>query len=307
MTPLSTNPVHAENLTKRYGTFIAVNNIAFDVSAGECVGFLGPNGAGKTTTVKMVSCFSPVTSGSITVYGLDVREHPRPIKSMIGICPQEDSLDPDLTVRKNLSVYARYFNLRGKDIQTRIDQLLELMELTEKSIAPIAELSGGMKRRLMLARALLNQPRLLILDEPTTGLDPQARHLIWDRVRDLKQSGTSVLLTTHYMDEASTLCDRVIMMDHGVILLEGSPADLITESVGNEVVEIWNIIPEVRAYLETEGWTREEIRGRIYIYDERGRIVHDAISRRFPDQNRLIRHATLEDVFLKYAGRTLLE
>jgi len=307
MTPSDTTPVHAENLTKHYGTFTAVDGIEFDVFAGECVGFLGPNGAGKTTTIRMVSCFSPISEGNISVYGFDVRKYPRKIKSMIGICPQEDSLDPDLTVRKNLSVYARYYNMSGNIVQHRIDQLLDLMELTDKIRAPIDELSGGMKRRLMLARALLNQPRLLILDEPTTGLDPQARHLIWDRVRDLKERGTSVLITTHYMDEASTLCDRVIMMDRGNILLDGTPGNLISESVGHEVVEIWNIIPGVRAFIENQEWTREEIRGRVYLYGAESRIIHDAISCRFPTQNRLIRRTTLEDVFLKYAGRTLME
>jgi lipooligosaccharide transport system ATP-binding protein len=299
------NIVEADNLTKRFGAFTAVDCIQFVVGGSECVGFLGPNGAGKTTTVRMVAGFSPITDGRALVFGLDVVHHPREIKQRIGVCPQEENLDPDLSVEKNLHVYARYFDIPKPIARERTELLLELMQLTEKRSAQIDELSGGMKRRLLLARSLLNEPELLILDEPTTGLDPQARHLIWQRVRRLRDQGTSILLTTHYMEEASQLCDRVILMDRGKILLEGDPAVLVEREVGREVVELWGAPDNVRALVSRGGWISEEVEDRLFIQDREGGVVARIINERFPEQERLIRRATLEDVFLLRTGRAL--
>ncbi len=304
----ATEPViEARALTKRYGASTAVDGIDFDVPPGECIGFLGPNGAGKTTTVRMVSCFTPITSGTVRVFGLDVTENPRAVKSGLGICPQEDNLDPDFTVEKNLLVYARYFDLARATARERTRALLRLTQLEEKAGSKIQELSGGMKRRLILARALLNNPRLLILDEPTTGLDPQARHLIWQRVRGLKSEGTTILLTTHYMEEASHLCDRVILMDQGKILLEGAPADLVEREVGHEVIEIWNYSDALVAYVREGGWAHEIVDDRIHVYLRPGENGARTLGESFPHQEHLLRHATLEDVFLRRAGRALRE
>jgi lipooligosaccharide transport system ATP-binding protein len=300
-------PIAASGLTKRYGSFTAVAGIDFQVQAGECVGFLGPNGAGKTTTVRMVSCFTPISAGSVRIFGLDVTQRPRVVKALLGICPQEDNLDPDFNVRQNLLLYGRYHDLPRATATRRADELLELMQLTEKARAKIAELSGGMKRRLILARALMNHPRLLILDEPTTGLDPQARHLIWQRVRQLKSEGVTALLTTHYMEEASQLCDRVILMDNGRILLQGTPGELVAREAGREVVELWELTDEVRSFVRAAGWPAEEAEERLFLYDRGGDGIAAAIGDRFPHQPRLIRHATLEDVFLLRAGRALKE
>lgn len=301
-------PISARGLTKRYGGFVAVDGIDFDVRPGECVGFLGPNGAGKTTTVRMVTCYSPISAGSIRVFGFDVADHPRQVKALLGICPQEDNLDPDFDVLTNLLVFARYFGLTGPEARRRADDLLGLVQLQEKALANIRELSGGMKRRLMLARALLNRPRLLVLDEPTTGLDPQARHLIWQRVRQLRESeGVTVLLTTHYMEEAARLCDRVILMDGGKILLEGTPAGLVAEEVGREVVELTSPEPALRELVAARGWMAEEVEERLLLYDRDGGAIATVIQESFPHSERLIRAATLEDVFLHRAGRTLRE
>jgi lipooligosaccharide transport system ATP-binding protein len=299
--------IQASGLTKRFGDFTAVDGISFSVLPGECVGFVGPNGAGKTTTIAMTCCLTPVTAGSVRVFGMDAMENPREIKSRLGICSQEDNLDPDFRVRENLVLYARYFGLSGPDVEKRVDQLLEFLALTEKKDAKISELSGGMKRRLVLARALINSPELLVLDEPTTGLDPQVRHLIWQKVRQLKGDGITVLLTTHYMEEATQLCDRVILMDSARILLEGTPADLIAREVGREVVEMWDLAPEVRSFLVEKRWPVEEIDDRVYVRDRGGDGIAHAIEERFPHQERLIRRATLEDVFLMKAGRKLRE
>jgi lipooligosaccharide transport system ATP-binding protein len=299
--------LEAHNLTKKYDSFLAVDSLGFTVEAGECVGFLGPNGAGKTSTVRMVGCLSPLTSGSARVFGLDVAAHPREIKARLGVCPQEDNLDPDFSVRKNLLVFARYFDLPREEARRRTDELLDLMQLREKADARIEELSGGMKRRLVLARALLNRPGLLLLDEPTTGLDPQARHLMWQRIRQLKGEGVTCLLTTHYMEEAHRLCDRVILMDRGKILLQGNPDQLIAEEVGREVCELWNTTPDVKEFVRSAGWIMEEVEDRLYVYDRVGGIVRREIEQRFPSQERILRHASLEDVFLLRAGRMLRE
>jgi len=299
--------LEARKLTKRYDAFVAVDAIDFTVQTGECVGFLGPNGAGKTSTVRMVGCLSPLTAGTAQVFGFDVTKHPRKIKEMLGVCPQEDNLDPDFTTSHNLLVFARYFDLPRDEAQRRTDELLDLMQLREKAGARVEELSGGMKRRLALARALLNRPRLLLLDEPTTGLDPQARHLMWQRIRQLKADGVTCLLTTHYMEEAQRLCDRVILMDGGKILLEGRPQELIEREVGREVCELWNTTEEVKQFVRSQGWIFEEVEDRLYVYDREGGIVRKEIEARFPAQERLLRHASLEDVFLLRAGRMLRE
>ncbi|HET9887787.1 MAG TPA: ATP-binding cassette domain-containing protein [bacterium] len=299
--------LQARQLTKRYDAFLAVDAIDFTVQVGECVGFLGPNGAGKTSTVRMVGCLSPLTSGTVQVFGFDVTKHPRKIKEMLGVCPQEDNLDPDFTTAHNLLVFARYFDLPRDEAQRRTDELLDLMQLRDKSAARVEELSGGMKRRLALARALLNRPRLLLLDEPTTGLDPQARHLMWQRIRQLKADGVTCLLTTHYMEEAQRLCDRVILMDGGKILLEGRPQELIEREVGREVCELWNTTRDVKQFVRSQGWIFEEVEDRLYVYDREGGMVRKEIETRFPAQERLLRHASLEDVFLLRAGRMLRE
>jgi len=298
-------PIEVRNLVKRYGQFTAVDGIDFDVASGECVALLGPNGAGKTTTIRMLTCFSPITSGVIRVFGEDTAKNPRSVKASMGICPQEDNLDPDFSVRKNLLIFARYYDLGRAKTAWRADELLAQMGLTEKADSDIPKLSGGMKRRLMLARALINNPQMLVLDEPTTGLDPQARQLIWQRVRRLRRDGVTVLLTTHYMEEASQLADRVMVMNKGKILLEGAPDNLISNEVGREVVELWNVSDAVRAFLNDRDWPMEEVEDRLYISDREGGHVAQEIEARFPDQDRQIRRATLEDVFLRRTGRAL--
>jgi lipooligosaccharide transport system ATP-binding protein len=290
---------------KRYGATEAVRGISFDVSPGEVVGFLGPNGAGKTTTVRMISCFLPPTSGTALVCGIDVRERPRDVKRILGICPQEDNLDPDFDVLKNLLVYGRYFGIPAAELKRRAEPLLESMALLDRAKSPVAALSGGMKRRLILARALVNEPRVLVLDEPTTGLDPQARHAIWTRVRALRATGVTVLLTTHYMEEAAQLCDRVIVIDNGRVLLEGTPDELVRQEVGRSVIEVWNYGPELAAALREIHGRLEEVGDRLYVYPEDEDAVERLLESRFPHQERLRRRATLEDVFLKRTGRAL--
>jgi lipooligosaccharide transport system ATP-binding protein len=295
----------ARDLAKSYGDVAAVRGVSFDVRPGEVVGFLGPNGAGKTTTVRMISCFLPPSSGTARVYGIDVRERPRDVKRILGICPQEDNLDPDFDVLKNLLVYGRYFGIPGAELKRRAIPLLEMMALSDKAKSTVAALSGGMKRRLILARALLNEPRVLVLDEPTTGLDPQARHAIWTRVRALRSTGVTVLLTTHYMEEAAQLCDRVIIIDEGRILLEGTPEALVRQEVGRSVMEVWNFGPEVVATLREMPGRLEEIGDRLYFYPADEERADHLLESRFPRQERLLRRATLEDVFLKRTGRAL--
>jgi len=295
----------ARELTKRYGELEAVRGVSFEVGSGEVVGFLGPNGAGKTTTVRMLCCFLPPTSGTASIHGLDVRERPRDVKWLLGVCPQEDNLDPDFDVLKNLLVYGRYFGLPGRIVRRRALELLEFVALSDKTHVPVQALSGGMKRRLILARALLNEPRVLILDEPTTGLDPQARHAIWTRIRSLRAHGTTVLLTTHYMEEATQLCDRVVVMDDGKILLEGAPLDLVEREVGRTVVEAWNYGEEFVHFMRALPGRLEEVGDRLYFYPKEGDHIERLFEERFPHQERLIRRATLEDVFLKLTGRAL--
>jgi len=295
----------ARDLVKTYGTLEAVRGVSFEVAPGEVVGFLGPNGAGKTTTVRMISCFLPPTSGTAEVFGVDVRERPRDVKKMLGICPQEDNLDPDFDVLKNLLVYGRYYDLGGHELRERAERLLDMVQLLDRKKSNVEELSGGMKRRLILARALLNEPRVLVLDEPTTGLDPQARHAIWTRVRALRATGVTVLLTTHYMEEAAQLCDRVIVIDHGRILLEGSPAGLVEREVGHTVVEAWNFTEEFASFLRELPGRVEVVGDRLYFYPREVDHLERLLEERFEQQERLVRRATLEDVFLKLTGRAL--
>ena len=297
--------IEIRSLVKRYGEFAAVRGIDLQVRPRECLGFLGPNGAGKTTTVRILACASPATSGEVRVLGLDVARHPRNIKSRLGICPQDNNTDPDFDALQNLTVYARYFGIGRAEARRRAQELLEWMGLGEAARMKIQQMSGGMVRRLVIARALINQPELLLLDEPTTGLDPQARHAIWDMVRDLKRRGVTILLTTHYMEEAAQLCDRVVFIDDGRILLEGVPAELVAREVGREVLECWEYPPEVAAWAAARGVRHEESAGRMFIYPGEDDGALPEFEARFPHQGRLLRSATLEDVFLKLTGRVL--
>jgi lipooligosaccharide transport system ATP-binding protein len=299
--------IEARDLRKRYGDFTAVDGIDFAIRAGECFGVLGPNGAGKTTTVKMIHCASPLTSGTLRVFGLDVGRQPRRIKARIGVCSQEDNLDPDFSVLKNLTVFARYFGIPAGGAFGRARELLEFMGLWERRDDRIRDLSGGLKRRLVIARALINDPDLLILDEPTTGLDPQSRHQVWDRVRTLRRQGKTILLTTHYMDEAQTLCDRLVIMDRGRILVEGPPADLVRSRVGREVVEVWGYPPALLEHARLSGWNIETDADRLFVYTESGEDVLQVIAHRFPSERCTVRMAGLEDLFLKLTGRELRE
>jgi lipooligosaccharide transport system ATP-binding protein len=299
--------IEAAGLKKVFADITAVDRISFQVKQGECFGILGPNGAGKTTTVRMVYGFLPKTDGTLMVFGLDIDKEWRAIKSRIGVCTQENSLDPDLTVEQNLHVFARYFNIPSNQAREKSQQLLKFISLDHRRAAQVPELSGGMMRRLVLARALINDPELLILDEPTTGLDPQARHQIWQRLEELKAGGLTVLLTTHYMDEASRLCDRLVIMDHGRILVEGRPADLIREHVGHDVIEVDEPCEELRAFIKSLHIESEDLGHRLIIYGQgRDELFHE-IGKKFCKEGCLLRMATLEDVFLRLTGRDLRE
>jgi lipooligosaccharide transport system ATP-binding protein len=302
--------VDARGLAKSYGARRVVDEVSFAVAAGECVGLLGPNGAGKTTTIKMVTCFLPRDAGSLSVVGLPMEpRHHRAIKRRLGIVHQEDSLDPDLSVEKNLTIYASYFDVPAARARERAAELIAFAALGDHRMAPIRTLSGGMKRRLMLARALLNDPALLVLDEPTTGLDPQARRLVWERIRSLKAGGTTILLTTHYMEEAERLCDRLIIMDGGHIVASGSAAELIAQHVGDEVVEIRfdEEASDGAAFVKalTAGpWRLEQAEQTIYLH-LRGDDGDAALASALVGREFTRRHATLEDVFLTLTGHSL--
>lgn len=299
--------VEAKMLTKRFGDLVAVDGIDFYIRRGECFGFLGPNGAGKTTTVKMVYCFLPISSGSIKVFGRDVNRDPREIKQQIGVSPQEDNLDPDFTALQNLTTFARYFGIPGKEARKRAGDLLDFMKLTDKKDTKIRELSGGMRRRLVLARSLINRPQLLLLDEPTTGLDPQARHSIWRRIRALKSEGTTILLTTHYMEEAAQLCDRIVIMDKGKILVEGAPGELTERLIGREVLEVWGYEEALLNFLGSNAWEFEIASDRVFIYSRDEQTGFKEILGNFSMKHYIRRSASLEDVFLKLTGRELRE
>jgi len=301
--------ISARNLIKKYGELTAVDGISFDISEGECFGFLGPNGAGKTSTVKMIHCVSPVTAGTLTVNGLPARVENRALKKMTGIIPQEITLDTDLTVRENLMVFSKFFDIRRHDASARIEELLKFVELEAKRNNRINELSTGMKRRLLIARALINQPKIIIADEPTTGLDPQARHLIWQRLRQLKAQGATLILTTQYMEEAQQLCDRIVIMYQGKILKEGMPSRLIEEEIGREVAEIRISQDEDERLIAALAGTscgHERVGDTLFFYCRDG---HD-LRRKLTEldlPNTVHRPATLEDVFLKLTGRSLIE
>jgi lipooligosaccharide transport system ATP-binding protein len=299
--------VEAENVLKKYGDFVAVNRISFQAATGECFGILGPNGAGKTTTIRMVYGFSPMSGGRLQVFGLDISRDWRQIKSRIGVCQQENSVDPDLTVLQNLEVFARYFDMPKKQAKKRALELLDFIALNHRLNAPVAELSGGMMRRLVLARSLINNPDLLILDEPTTGLDPQSRHQMWGRLEELQENGISILLTTHYMEEASRLCDRLIIIDHGLILVEGKPTDLIQKHVGRNVIEIAGPTEELRSFIQSHQLLHEDLGHRLILYCEDRGELYQRITRDFCKEGCVMRLATLEDVFLKLTGRELRE
>ncbi len=299
--------IEAKGLRKTFGELVAVNGISFKVLPGECFGILGPNGAGKTTTIRMLYGFSPLREGKLHLFGLDVQRDLRKIKARIGVCQQQNSLDPDLTVQQNLEVFARYFDIPKKEAERKVEKLLSFIALDHRRNAMVNELSGGLMRRLVVARALINDPDLVILDEPTTGLDPQSRHQVWERLEQLKSRGLTILLTTHNMDEASRLCDRLVIMDYGRILVEGKPLDLIRAHVGREVIEVNNPTSVVREYITLHCQQFEDLGHRLIIYSDEGSNLFHTISSRFREQGCLLRMATLEDVFLRLTGRELRE
>jgi lipooligosaccharide transport system ATP-binding protein len=303
--------IEARGLVKRFAGVTAVDGIDVQVRAGEAFGFLGPNGAGKSSTMRMIGCVSAPSEGSLRILGMDpVRDGPA-IRARLGVCPQQDSLDPELTVQENLTVYARYFGIARKVARERARELLEFVQLAERAGDKVEPLSGGMKRRLTIARALVNEPDILLLDEPTTGLDPQARHLVWERLFRLRQRGVTLVLTTHYMDEAEQLCDRLVVMDGGRIVAEGSPRELIERYSTREVVELRFGLEALDSFvgkLAGIGERVEALPDRILLYaadgDAAAAAVHD---RHLTPSSMLVRRSTLEDVFLHLTGRTLVD
>ena len=303
--------IHARGLTKRFGGITAVDAIDFDVAPGESFGFLGPNGAGKTSTMRMIGCVSPLSGGTLSILGLDPTMHGPQIRARLGVVPQQDTLDTELTVRENLLIYGRYFGLTRAECAKRADELLEFAQLTERSGDQVEHMSGGMKRRLTIARSLINEPEVLLLDEPTTGLDPQARHLLWDRLYRLKQRGVTLVLTTHYMDEAEQLCDRLVIMDKAKIVAEGSPRSLIEQYATREVTEL-RFAPGVQETLDgqLDGLAEriERLPDRVLLYADDGEaVVAAAHARGLQPVQVLVRRSSLEDVFLRLTGRSLIE
>lgn len=299
--------IEAKRLVKRYGAFVAVNDISFHVDGGEFFGLLGPNGAGKTSTIGMIYGFSPVTSGRMEVFGLDIANDWRRIRSRMGVCQQENTLDPDLTVQQNLLLYARYFGVDREKSHARAEELLGFFALTNKREAKVMELSGGLARRLQLARSLMAGPDLLILDEPTTGLDPQSRHQVWDRLFELKKRGLTMVLTTHYMDEAESLCDRLVIMDHGEIIADGNPPELIAHHAADSVIEIQHPDDALRDYIRTHDVKHDDLGERVIIYAEPGGAMENEFRTRFCMDACHYRTGNLEDVFLRLTGRELRE
>ncbi|HOA66494.1 MAG TPA: ABC transporter ATP-binding protein [Phycicoccus elongatus] len=301
----------AKGLTKTFGDFTAVDGIDVEVRRGESFGFLGPNGAGKSSTMRMVAAVSPVTSGELRIFGQDPATHGPAIRARLGNCPQQDRLDEELSVEENLWVYGRFFGLTRAEVRARADELLDFAQLTERRKDKVEPLSGGMKRRLVIARSLINNPELLLLDEPTTGLDPQARHVLWDRLFRLKRQGVTLILTTHYMDEAEQLCDRLVVMDHGRIVAEGSPRALIQEHSTREVVEVRYDVDDHGVHagsLEGIGDRLEILPDRVLIYADDGDAAAGAVARSGTEPlSTLVRRSTLEDVFLHLTGRTLVD
>ena len=307
MTPL----IQANELTKRFGQFTAVDSIDFSVEQGESFGFLGPNGAGKTSTMRMIGAVSPITDGTLSVLGLDPEQQGPQLRSRLGVVPQEDNLDQELTVYDNLMMYGRYFDLSRTVIRERIEELLEFVQLTEKSKSKVDALSGGMKRRLTIARGLINEPDLLILDEPTTGLDPQARHVLWDRLYRLKQQGVTLIITTHYMDEAEQLCDRLVVMDKAKIVAEGSPRSLIEEYAPREVVEVRfpvGVLEDIADRVEDLAPRTEVLADRALLYtDDAEETIANVAAAGLEPETILARRSSLEDVFLRLTGRSLID
>jgi lipooligosaccharide transport system ATP-binding protein len=301
--------IHARGLVKRFGELVAVDGIDLDVKRGEAFGFLGPNGAGKSSTMRMIGCVSPVTDGTLRILGQDPASHGAQIRARLGVVPQQDTLDFELTVRENVLIYGRYFGLSRRELKPRIDELLDFVQLTERAGDKVEPLSGGMKRRLTIARSLVNDPDLLLLDEPTTGLDPQARHVVWDRLFRLKQQGKTFVVTTHYMDEAEQLCDRLVVMDHGSIVAEGSPWELIQRYSTREVVEVrFDDERPQNGVFETAADRIEDLPDRVLLYTQDGDATAAAIADLgLPPHSTLIRRSTLEDVFLHLTGRTLVD
>jgi lipooligosaccharide transport system ATP-binding protein len=303
--------VTATGLVKRFGSFTAVDGIDVEVSRGEAFGFLGPNGAGKSSTMRMIACVSPRSGGDLRVLGMDPDVDGPRIRARIGVVPQDDLLDNELTVRQNLQVYGRYFGLSRAQVREKATELLEFAQLSERADAPVDPLSGGMKRRLTIARSLVNEPELLLLDEPTTGLDPQARHLLWDRLFRLKQEGVTLIITTHYMDEAEQLCDRLVVMDGGRIAACGSPGELISTYSTREVLELRfrpgdqdDAVPKVRDLADR----MEELPDRLLLYAADGEVtLAAAYEAGVRPMSSLVRRSTLEDVFLRLTGRSLVD
>jgi lipooligosaccharide transport system ATP-binding protein len=303
--------IRARGLVKRFDELVAVDGIDFDVAKGEAFGFLGPNGAGKSSTMRMIGCVSPPSGGTLSILGLDPTKHGAEIRARLGVVPQQDTLDFELTVRENVMIYGRYFGISRGDLRDRVDRLLEFVQLDERADSRVEPLSGGMKRRLTIARSLVSDPDVLLLDEPTTGLDPQARHVVWDRLFRLKQRGVTLVLTTHYMDEAEQLCDRLVVMDKGRIVAEGSPLELIRRYSTREVVELrFRAEPPSDFAGSIDGLARriETLPDRTLLYTDDGDATADRVHELgLHPQSVLVRRSTLEDVFLHLTGRTLVD
>jgi lipooligosaccharide transport system ATP-binding protein len=303
--------IHARDLTKRFGTFTAVDAIDFDVAPGESFGFLGPNGAGKTSAMRMIACVSPVTEGTLRILDLDPASDGARIRGRLGVVPQQDTLDTELSVRDNLVIYGRYFGLTRAEAGRRAGDLLEFAQLAERANDKVEPLSGGMKRRLTIARALINEPSILLLDEPTTGLDPQARHLLWERLYRLKQQGVTLVLTTHYMDEAEQLCDRLVVLDKARIVAAGSPRSLIQQWSTREVTEMRfpvGVQETLGGSLDGLGERVELLPDRVLVYSDDGEAVAVAVhGRGLVPETVLVRRSSLEDVFLRLTGRSLVD
>ena len=303
--------VSATNLTKRFGDFTAVDEIDFEVRPGEAFGFLGPNGAGKSSTMRMIGAVSPISGGELTVLGMNPTTDGAAIRTRLGVVPQEDNLDTELPVTENLVIYGRYFDLPRREIKARIPELLEFAQLEHRASSKVDALSGGMKRRLTIARALINRPDVMLLDEPTTGLDPQARHLLWDRLYRLKREGVTLIITTHYMDEAEQLCDRLVVMDKGKIAAEGSPRELIERYSPREVVELRFAVgeqAEVIDQLRDAAIRLEELPDRVLLYTDDADATTAEVHRRGLEPETVVaRRSSLEDVFLRLTGRTLVD
>jgi lipooligosaccharide transport system ATP-binding protein len=303
--------LRATGLTKIFGDFVAVDGIDFAVERGESFGFLGPNGAGKSSTMKMIGCVSPVTSGTLRVFGQDPANHGPAIRARLGVVPQKDTLDEELSVEENLWIYGRYFGLSKSEVRSRAKELLDFAQLTDRATSKVEPLSGGMKRRLTIARSLISRPEILLLDEPTTGLDPQARHVLWDRLFRLKRSGVTLVLTTHYMDEAEQLCDRLVVMDHGKIVAQGSPPSLIKEYSTREVLELRFDTDDHAQHADAIAGIGDRIEvlpDRLLVYTEDGDAAAAGVHQRgLQPLSSLVRRSTLEDVFLHLTGRTLVD